>query len=152
LQDYGLWEIQIWIPKERSRSTQEAKDHRNQRFVFENVIKQIINGENSSISWDLHDLHRLKYFDHNDESIVRGWRDIHVTDGDQPYMDKWWVPGLNIGFEHSFTHGVADFLSSVDTDNKAQPDFRNALQTQKVCEAVINSGNSKQWLKTNVEL
>ena len=39
-------------------------------------------------------LHRLKYFDHNDESIVRGWRDIHVTDGDQPYMDKWWVPGL----------------------------------------------------------
>ena len=52
---------------------------------------------------DLHG-HRLKYFDRGDESIVRGWRDIHVTDGDQPYMDKWWVPGLNIGFEHSFTH------------------------------------------------
>ena len=100
----------------------------------------------------MHDLHRLKYFDHNDESIVRGWRDIHVTDGDQPYMDKWWVPGLNIGFEHSFTHGVADFLASVDSENKAQPDFRNALQTQRVCEAVINSGNTRQWQKTNVEL
>ena len=59
---------------------------------------------------------------------------------------------LNIGFEHSFTHGVADFLSSVDSDKKAQPDFRNALQTQKVCEAVINSGKSKKWLKTDVKL
>ena len=40
----------------------------------------------------------------------------------------------------------------MDSENKAQPDFRNALQTQKVCEAVINSGNTKQWQKTNVEL
>ena len=67
-------------------------------------------------------------------------------------MDKWGGPGVNIGFEHSFTHGVADFLNSVDSDNKAQPDFRNALQTQKVCEAVINSGKSKKWIETNVEL
>ena len=34
-------------------------------------------------------------------------------------MDKWWVPGLNIGFEHSFTHGVADFLTSVDTGDSS---------------------------------
>ena len=26
-----------------------------------------INGENASIKWDLHDLHRLQYFDHDDE-------------------------------------------------------------------------------------
>ena len=68
-----------------------------------------------------------------------------------------WINGgflvLNIGFEHSFTHGVADFLASVDSDNKAQPDFRNALQTQKVCEAVIDSGKSlNNGNMTNVEL
>ena len=33
-----------------------------------------INGENGSIAWDLHDLHRLQYFDHGDQSLVRGWR------------------------------------------------------------------------------
>ncbi|MGG5905595.1 hypothetical protein, partial [Sphingobacterium daejeonense] len=38
------------------------------------------------------------------DSTVRGWRSIHVTDGDQPYMDKWWVPGLSVGYEHSFVH------------------------------------------------
>ena len=46
-----------------------------------------INGEHASIAWDLHDLHRLSYFDHRDDSLVRGWRSIHVTDGDMPYMD-----------------------------------------------------------------
>ena len=29
---------------------------------------------------------------------------------DHPYMGKWWVPGLQIGYEHSFVHQVADFL------------------------------------------
>ena len=68
-----------------------------------------INGENASIAWDLHDLHRLKYFSYKDNSIVRGWRSVHITDGDQPYMKNWWVPGLQIGYAESFVHQVADF-------------------------------------------
>ena len=61
--------------------------------------------------WDLHDLHRLQYFDHRDEGRLRGWRSIHITDGDHPYMKHWWVPGLQIGYEHTFIHQAADFLT-----------------------------------------
>lgn len=104
-----------------------------------------INGENGSLSWDLHDLHRLKYFNHDDESIVRGWRDIHVSDGDHPYMGKWWVPGLQVGYEHSFVHHVADFCKSLETGEECGPTFRDALETQKVCDAVLNSAKSKSW-------
>src|SRR5262245_54146180 len=56
-----------------------------------------INGEHASAFWDLHDLHRLQWFDHKDEGQVRGWRSVHITDGDHPYMKNWWVPGLQIG-------------------------------------------------------
>jgi len=104
-----------------------------------------INGEHASIAWDLHDLHRLKYFDHADESIVRGWRSIHVSDGNQPYMGNWWVPGLQIGYEHSFIHQVADFLKSLETGEQAHPSFRDALETQKVCDAVLSSAKNRQW-------
>ena len=104
-----------------------------------------INGEHASIAWDLHDLHRLKYFDHADESIVRGWRSIHVSDGDQPYMGNWWVPGLQIGYEHSFIHQAADFLKSLETGEQAHPSFRDALETQKVCDAVLASAKNRQW-------
>ena len=68
-----------------------------------------INGEHASAFWDLHDLHRIQYFDHKDEGRVRGWRNIHVTDGDQPYMKHWWVPGLQIGYEHTFIAPVRGF-------------------------------------------
>ena len=105
-----------------------------------------INGEHASIRWDLHDLHRLEYFDHRDDSIVRGWRSVHVTDGDMPYMDKWWVPGLQIGYEHSFVHQVADFLKSLEEgEAPAEPTFRTALETQKVCDAVLKSAASGSW-------
>ena len=125
-------------------STRYARGHKA-LYTFE------INGEHASIRWDLHDLNRLEYFDHRDESIVRGWRSIHVTDGDQPYMNKWWVPGLGIGYEHSFIHQVADFFRSLETGEPCAPTFHDALQTQRVCEAVIASANSRSWQDTGVE-
>ena len=109
-----------------------------------------INGEHASIRWDLHDMNRLEYFDHRDESIVRGWRSVLVTDGDQPYMKRWWVPGLIIGYEHSFIHQAADFLKSLESGEACHPTFRDALETQKVCEAVIESGATRSWKNTNV--
>ncbi len=105
-----------------------------------------INGEHASIRWDLHDLHRLEYFDHRDDSLVRGWRSIHVTDGDMPYMDKWWVPGLQIGYEHTFVHQVADFLDGLARGEATSPTFRDALETQKVCDAVLASASSGSWV------
>ncbi|MHC2069448.1 Gfo/Idh/MocA family protein [Bremerella sp. T1] len=119
-------------------STRYARGHKA-LYTFE------INGENASIRWDLHDLHRLEYFDHADEGEVRGWRSIHVTDGEHPYMDHWWVPGLNVGYEHSFVHHVADFLKSVEEGKPCEPTFRSALETQKVCDAVLSSAADRAW-------
>jgi predicted dehydrogenase len=104
-----------------------------------------INGEKASIFWDLHDLHRLQYFDHRDEGTTRGWRSIHITDGDHPYMGKWWVPGLQIGYEHSFIHQAADFIQSLDTDKPAAPTFKDALATDLVTDAVLKSARTGQW-------
>ncbi|HUG92481.1 MAG TPA: Gfo/Idh/MocA family oxidoreductase [Planctomycetaceae bacterium] len=121
-------------------STRYARGHKA-LYTFE------VNGEKASLKWDLHDLHRLEYFDHGDEGRLRGWRSIHVTDhgGDHPYMEKWWVPGLQIGYEHSFVHQVADFLAGIAKGQPVGPTFRDALETQKVCDAVLASAASRQW-------
>jgi predicted dehydrogenase len=121
-------------------STRYARGHKA-LYTFE------INGEHASIFWDLHDMHRLQWFDHKDEGRLRGWRSIHVTDGDHPYMKNWWVPGLNIGFEHSFVHQLADFLTGVATGKPASPTFREALETQYVCDAVLKSAKTGRWEK-----
>ena len=104
-----------------------------------------INGEHASAFWDLHDLHRIQYFDHRDEGRVRGWRNIHVTDGDQPYMKRWWVPGLQIGYEHTFIHQFADFVEALGKGEGIAPSFRDALQTDYVTDAILESGRSGRW-------
>jgi predicted dehydrogenase len=121
-------------------STRYARGHKA-LYTFE------INGEHASIFWDLHDLHRLQYFDHRDQGVVRGWRTVHVTDGDHPYMGKWWVPGLQIGYEASFVHQVADFLDGVAAGKPAQPTFRDAYRTQLVLDAILDSANGQKWVK-----
>ncbi len=106
-----------------------------------------INGENASIRWDLHDLHRLQWFDYKDEGNVRGWRSIHVSDGDHPYMKNWWVPGLQIGYEHSFVHQVADFVQGLASGKPAKPDFKDGLATDYVTDAVLKSAKHGKWVK-----
>lgn len=106
-----------------------------------------INGQHASAMWDLHDLHRIQYFDHRDEGQVRGWRSVHVTDREHPYMKHWWVPGLQIGYEHTFTHQFADFLQAVADGKPAAPTFRDALATDQVTDAVLKSATTRQWVR-----
>src|SRR6202011_5289630 len=106
-----------------------------------------INGEHASIAWDLHDLHRLQYFDHGDEGRLRGWRSVHITDREHPYMSHWWVPGLQIGYEHTFIHQVADFLGALSEGKTASPTFSEALLTDYVTDAVLESAAKRQWIK-----
>lgn len=119
-------------------ATRYARGHKA-LYTFE------INGEHASLRWDLHDLHRLQLFDHRDEGRSRGWRSIHITDGDHPYMDRWWVPGLQIGYEHTFTHQFADFIEGINSDALASPSFKDALATDRVTDAVLLSAQTRQW-------
>jgi predicted dehydrogenase len=119
-------------------ATRYARGHKA-LYAFE------INGEHASISWNLHDLHRLEYFDHHDESRLRGWRSVHMTDGEHPYMKHWWVPGLQIGYEHTFVHQAADFLKGLSEGKPVQPAFRDGLATDYVTDAVLRSARSGRW-------
>ncbi len=76
-------------------STRYARGHKA-LYTFE------INGEKASIKWDLHDLHRLEYFDHRDEGKLRALAldprhrprrraPLHGTTGGSP--------ALQIGYE-----------------------------------------------------
>jgi myo-inositol 2-dehydrogenase/D-chiro-inositol 1-dehydrogenase len=69
----------------------------------------------------------------------------HITDADHPYMSHWWVPGLQIGYEHTFVHQAADFLQGLQDGNPVAPTFRDALATDYVADAVLRSAQSGRW-------
>ncbi len=110
----------------------------------QNVLE--IYGEKGGITWDMEILHELHYYNHADDSLVRGWRTISVWDADHPYMKHWWVPGCQIGYEHTFIHLLADFLDGLAKDEKKAPDFQDGLATQIVCDALLESAKNRQWI------
>jgi predicted dehydrogenase len=105
-----------------------------------------INGEKGSLYFDLENMHQLQYFSHEDAPHLQGWRTILVTGVEHPYMANWWVPGCVIGYEHTFVHEVADFLRGIEKGERVRPDFRDALETQAVVEAVLESARTGTWV------
>ena len=124
-------------------STRYARGRKNQH-TFE------INGDKGSVAFDLENMHELGYFSHADDSRLRGWRNIQVWDSDHPYMKHWWVPGCGIGYEHTHIHLLANFLESIEKGKKICPDFRDALGTQIVCDAVLRSAKKGTWEKIKI--
>jgi len=112
-----------------------------------------LNGADGSVFFDLEDPQILQFFEYANPSTgqkvedhLTGWRRIHVTNFEHPYMDRWWVPGCTIGYEHTFTNALADFLKGLETGEPAHPTFRDALETQKICDAVLQSAAEKTWI------
>jgi predicted dehydrogenase len=122
-------------------STRYARGRKNYN-TFE------VNGADGSIAFNLEEPHRLQYFDNRHDAHVHGWQDILVTDFEHPYMDKYWVPGTTIGYEHTFINALSDFLKSLeDGQDPVRPSFRDALETQRVCDAVLKSAKTGVWEK-----
>ena len=117
-----------------------------------------LNGADGSVFFDLEDPEHLHFFEYTQkqsgkkvEDHLPGWRKIHVSNHEHPYMDMYWVPGTTIGYEHTFLNALADFVAGVESGNPTQPDFRCALQTQKVCDAALESARSGRWVDTGAE-
>ncbi|MCZ2152897.1 MAG: Gfo/Idh/MocA family oxidoreductase [Bryobacterales bacterium] len=117
-----------------------------------------LNGEDGSLYFDLEEPEYLQFFEYKNqqsgkkvESHLTGWRKIHTTNSEHPYMSHYWVPGTCIGYEHTFLNALADFVQGIESGNATQPDFRSALQTQRVCDAVIQSAKLGAWVETAVE-
>ncbi|MEQ4303672.1 Gfo/Idh/MocA family oxidoreductase [Plantactinospora sp. B6F1] len=104
-----------------------------------NGLRVEINGSLGSVAFDLERLNELEFYDATEPGAEQGFRRILVTEGDHPYMAAWWPPGHIIGYEHSFTHELRDFLAAIATGSDPTPSFAEALQVQLVLDAVARS-------------
>ncbi len=104
-----------------------------------------INGGKGSIVWDLEQLNDLQLY--VEEGPNSGFRTITVTDGKHPYVGAWWPPGHIIGYEHSFTHTVYDFLRAIAEQKLPTPSFEDGYKNQRVLDAIERSARDGKWVK-----
>lgn len=108
-----------------------------------------INGSAGSVVFDLEQLNRVRFFSSKDGAEEQGFRDIIVTQKTHPYIANWWPPGHIIGYEHTFVNTVADFVQAIASSGsvRPEPDFADALKTQRVLEACAASATRHRWVK-----
>ena len=111
-----------------------------------NGLRIELNGERGSLAFDLERLNELEFHDHTEEARTAGFRRILVTEPTDPYVSAWWPPGHVLGWEHTFTHEVADLVNAISADTDPVPSFADGLQVQRVLDAVQDSAeHESRW-------
>jgi predicted dehydrogenase len=105
-----------------------------------------VNGEKGSLAFDLERMNELEFYSREDEGKEQGFRRILVTEPSHAFTGSWWPPGHIIGYEHTFTHTVHDFLNAVATGKRVRPDFEDGVRNQLVLEAIEKSAASRRWV------
>ncbi|WP_447007483.1 Gfo/Idh/MocA family protein [Saccharothrix isguenensis] len=110
-----------------------------------NAMRLEVNGTRGSLAFDFEAMNELSaYFE--DDGPSAGFRRILVTEPEHPYFGAWWPPGHLIGYEHTFTHEVADFLTAIGGGEDPAPSFADGLRVQRVLAAVEESaGRQSAW-------
>lgn len=111
-----------------------------------NSLRLEIYGDKGSIHFDLENLNELGFQDATAPAREQGLRRILVTEPDHPYLDAWWPQGHIIGWEHTFTHQIRDFLTAIQAGSQPSPSFEEGLNVQYILNAVEESAATKSAL------
>ncbi|MGV9327837.1 Gfo/Idh/MocA family protein [Streptosporangium sandarakinum] len=101
-----------------------------------NALRLEINGSAGSLAFDFEAMNELWFHDHTLPAAEAGFRRVIVTEADHPYAGAWWPPGHGLGYEHTFTHEVKDFVEAVTAGRAPSPSFADGLRVQRVLAAV----------------
>lgn len=99
-------------------------------------------GDKGSILFDLEKLNELRFLDATLPVREQGFRRVLVTEPEHPYLEAWWPQGHVIGWEHTFTHEIRDFLVAIDAGAQPSPSFEDGLTVQRILAAVEQSAGA----------
>ncbi|MCW2898956.1 MAG: oxidoreductase domain protein [Streptosporangiaceae bacterium] len=111
-----------------------------------NALRVEINGSAGSLAFDFEAMNELWFHDQTLDADTAGFRRILVTEPTHPYAGAWWPAGHGLGYEHAFTHEVADFVGAIAARAEPSPSFADGLQVQRVLAAVEQSAAAEsKW-------
>ncbi|PXY24439.1 dehydrogenase [Prauserella flavalba] len=111
-----------------------------------NAMRIEVNGSRGSLAFDFEAMNELWFYDGDEPGETAGFRRIIATEPEHPYVSAWWPPGHGLGYEHTFTHEIADLLRAIGDGQSPEPGFADGLRVQRVLEAVESSAaDASRW-------
>jgi predicted dehydrogenase len=111
-----------------------------------NCLQIEIYGSRGALIYDLESFNELRFLDATAPVREQGFSRILVTEPEHPYLEAWWPQGHVIGWEHTFTHQIRDFLRFIAAGDTPSPSFEAGLQVQRVLAAAEESARNKGTL------
>ncbi|MEV7135000.1 Gfo/Idh/MocA family oxidoreductase [Arthrobacter sp. NPDC093128] len=108
-----------------------------------NSLQIEVYGSGGALTFNLENLNELNFLDADAPVREQGFRRILVNEPQHPYLEAWWPQGHIIGWEHTFTHQIRDFLTAISSGEAPSPSFEEGLQVQRVLAAVEESAHNK---------
>ncbi|WP_298237051.1 Gfo/Idh/MocA family oxidoreductase [uncultured Algibacter sp.] len=109
-----------------------------------NKLSFEVYGSKGSLTFNLERMNELEYYSEQDADGVKGFRTISVTEDVHPYVKHWWPAGHIIGYEHTFVHAAADFITAVSEAGSIAPNFKDGISIIEVLEAGLKSSLEKR--------
>src|SRR5699024_7735792 len=115
-----------------------------------NAMRVEINGSAGSIAFDFARMNEPEVYDATAPAGRHGFTRVLPTEPEPPYAANWWPTGHGLGYEHTFTHQIADLVTAIGEGTDPSPSFEEALQVQRVLDAVEASSESgSRWQSTD---
>ena len=114
---------------------------------YHNANRFELHGERGALGFDFERMNELHVYSLDDDPAVQGWTTVDVTraGSGHPYVEAWWPDSHGLGYEHSFINQASDILTAIGGGKPAfaLPDFADALKTQRVLHAAIDSARNR---------
>jgi predicted dehydrogenase len=105
-----------------------------------------VNGETGTLVFEYARLNELKYGEGADSPGLYGMRTIRAEQETHPYARHWWPIGQGVGYGSSFVNHLGDLLERWPA-GPWEPDFKQGLAVQAVCEAIERAAAERRWVE-----
>lgn len=106
-----------------------------------------IYGSKGSLLFTQERFNELHFFKAADDRRYAGFTKIESGPQYAPYLNFCVAQGHQLGFNDLKTIEMAEFLAAIAAGQKSSPDFREAVEIQKVVDAAIRASKARSWMK-----
>lgn len=104
-----------------------------------------VHGTKGTIAFNWERMNELELYDSRDAPDRQGFRTI-IIGTEQPYGDRFWPAGLQLGFVETKVIQIAEFLDSLKAGIAPSTTLLDGLRCVEVEEAVKLSWQEKRWV------
>ena len=112
-----------------------------------NFITVELHGTKGSIAFNYERLNELQVCFADDPDDRRGFKTIYTGPAHFHGEVTWNIPGMNIGYGELKTIEMYEFIKAIVEGYQPSTSFKVGYRVERVCEAVRQSAESKQWVK-----